>query len=347
MRRGGVRWGTHRPRHIIFVAATLILGCGARSGLSGSVDAGGDLAEGDAGGPETDVGEGPDGDCSAPEPVELATGQDSAYHLSLDATRVYWGANRAVMAVEKCGGEPTTLVQDEPGVFDVSVSGPYVLWTLANCAGAVRRAGLDGSAPTTLSPAPGGACSQPDRVRAADGEAFWSQNDGAIRAVPVEGGAPRVVVSDGAAGALAMDDDFVYFTWAGVLGGVIQIARVPRSGGEPEPLALVRDYAYGLAVDDASVYWTDRIGCVERVGKEGGDPLVLWEGSGIPLGIVVDAQRVYFTTHSAGQVISVPKDGGGPTVHATGQEVAENIAVDESSIYWLSFRNETVMRVSK
>ena len=67
----------------------------------------------------------------------------------------------------------------------------------------------------------------------------------------------------------------------------------------------------------------------------------------MPLGIAVDAQRVYFTTHEAGQVISVPKDGGDPTVHATGQEVVEHIAVDETSIYWVTFRNETVMRVSK
>lgn len=52
---------------------------------------------------------------------------------------------------------------------------------------------------------------------------------------------------------IAVDASWVYLAEKGQTGRVL---RVPRSGGEPEVIAVGQPHAYGLAVDPAYVYWT-------------------------------------------------------------------------------------------
>jgi uncharacterized repeat protein (TIGR03803 family) len=78
-----------------------------------------------------------------------------------------------------------------------------------------------------------------------------------------------------------------------------------------------------LAIDEASVYWTDlAAGTVMKVPLSGGDPTTLATEQPDPLGIAIDAANVYWTTQgdgsfNSGTVVEVPLGGGAPTTLVT------------------------------
>jgi hypothetical protein len=70
-----------------------------------------------------------------------------------------------------------------------------------------------------------------------------------------------------------------------------------------------------------------------------GGPEVLATGQSAPFGIAIDEANVYFTNKTTfGSVVQCPKTGCGatPLVLATGQNDAYGIAVDATSVYWTS-----------
>jgi sugar lactone lactonase YvrE len=81
------------------------------------------------------------------------------------------------------------------------------------------------------------------------------------------------------------------------------VMKAPLAGGAATTLALLQSYPTGIAVDDASVYWTNyagarscALGSVMKVAIGGGRPITLASNQLYPDGIAVDATSVYWTT---------------------------------------------------
>jgi hypothetical protein len=92
--------------------------------------------------------------------------------------------------------------------------------------------------------------------------------------------------------------------------------------------------AAGVAVDAASVYWTDMgAGTVAKAPIGGGGAsLTLAFGQNGAKAIALDAKSVYFATTD--RVMSVPIDGGAPTMIASGQTTVVGLTVDATLVYW-------------
>jgi len=61
--------------------------------------------------------------------------------------------------------------------------------------------------------------------------------------------------------------------------------------------------------------------------------------------LAVDAASVYWTNSADGSVMKVPLDGGKPITLASGND-AKGIAVDATSVYWADTYDGTVMQGS-
>ncbi len=71
----------------------------------------------------------------------------------------------------------------------------------------------------------------------------------------------------------------------------------------------------------------------------GGIPRVIASGES-PNGIAVDGASVYWTNYFDGTVLKVPLGGGSPTTIASRGVGPVAIAVDAASVYWVDSGNE-------
>jgi hypothetical protein len=134
-------------------------------------------------------------------------------------------------------------------------------------------------------------------------------------------------------GALALDDEFVYFTTNQGL------ARVPKEGGEAEPLGGFVGVS-GLAVTDGYVYLVEGTGAVTRVSASGGAPETIVPatfggGSG---SIVVDASHLFYVVGP--YLRRAPLEGGDPSELTSdayqGGIAAHRVAIDETFAYYVA-----------
>jgi hypothetical protein len=100
----------------------------------------------------------------------------------------------------------------------------------------------------------------------------------------------------------------------------------------------------GLALDDASVYWTtfeapdaadaDPGGSVLSVPKCGGTPTTLTRTQSLPVLPALDSTHVYWPNTGNGTVARVAKTGGVPETLASNQLEPSYLATDGEYVYW-------------
>jgi hypothetical protein len=158
----------------------------------------------------------------------------------------------------------------------------------------------------------------------ADGWVYWTSwgtspeyVDGAIRGCPVTGcdGAP-LTLADGQiiAGAIAADAERVYWRTA----EPFALVSCARTGCAGEPPTVVATDLYGtghIALDDATVYWTEsgnapnyfdgRVASCPLTGCE--TPTILARDQELPRKLVLDATHLYWTTRIDGSIKRLPK----------------------------------------
>jgi hypothetical protein len=164
---------------------------------------------------------------------------------------------------------------------------------------------------------------------------------GGVASVPLEGGAPVMMIAAGeTAYGVAVDDTNVYFTnFESVIDGVM---KVPLAGGSAVVLAPFGEYPRNVAIGGASLFFTNGLGntnCgVVSLPKAGDAGPMPFASSPDPWGIALDATNVYWTDGgdggATGSVLSAPRSGGTPVVLAGEQDGPGAIAVDATSVYW-------------
>jgi hypothetical protein len=123
--------------------------------------------------------------------------------------------------------------------------------------------------------------------------------------------------------------------------------------GECQPVKLGDGKAEGLslAVNADYVVWTAGFS-VNRAPIAGGDTTVLVTSQQVPHSVAVDAASVFWTEKNkkladdnTGRVRSIPIGGGAPTDIVSSQNQAGAIVVDDTSVFWSA--TVTLMRASK
>ncbi len=156
----------------------------------------------------------------------------------------------------------------------------------------------------------------------------------------VDGGCQPVAIAtgQGAVGGLTLGPDHVYFT--SVTGNLV--ARVPKDGGVVEPYAASPDvkFALRIAVDDASVYWTNsELGSskVLRCPISGtcGTPSEIAVPSEA-LGLALDSTYVYWADRNGGRIARRAKAGGPEALVATPSNLPFGVAVEGADVFWIT-----------
>jgi hypothetical protein len=174
--------------------------------------------------------------------------------LAVDCTSVYWtdwdGSAGTVMKVPIDGGTPTTVAG--VSAAEIAVDGTSAYWTGGT---AVMKVALGGGMPIVLASFP-----EIEATIAVDRTSVYfvaiGSSSAALMKVGLSGGKATKLADinlTGSADSIAVDTANVYLA-----GGDGTVKKVPIGGGTPTTLASGGSGgpAY-VAVDSASVYWTD------------------------------------------------------------------------------------------
>jgi hypothetical protein len=355
-----------------FVLAAIILcGCGARSGLDVATTA--NAASSDAGSsgdrsPVADVAAPPEASvsCAAPEPVVLATFPTGASGIALaqDDLYLYWGQTHEgnlhtnvhdIVRVSKCGGPVETVATNVGYAYAIDADDTYVYAATGSLVRAPKTGGdattlyapQSGSGGHVLSMARNGATLYFDL---APSNATGSYED-EIHAISVTGADDRIL-GVGYQG-VTVDDTWVY--------------TISDRTGEPRLYAIAHDGGDALDVAAFAAPWepitandvvyfvltdvmtgTNTIASVTVGGPAKQFAVV---GQGPVDGLATDPSFVYssqattdWSNEKSGRILQWPKKGGVATVLATLQDQPEAVLVDATSVYWLDFGGQVMKR---
>jgi hypothetical protein len=255
--------------------------------------------------------------------------------LAISSTAAYTADDSCQPVIAACAksgpGQATnlTVAADSACLLDLAADDANVYWAAAVYSnpdagtGAVGKVPADGGAFTVLARevSPRAVVVGGDTLFYVTSELPASPWNFSVMSVPVDGGAPTVVVPAplvSAPLALTVDATNVYY---GTYDGYV--FQVPRSGGTPTMLAK------GVHVDDAG-----------DIDLDGSTAWALGHQ------MAVDADRVYFRI--ADVIEAVPIGGGPLTTLATTSSLWDcgfGLAIDATYVYWTD--GTTVMKVAK
>lgn len=152
-----------------------------------------------------------------------------------------------------------------------------------------------------------------------------------------------VLISDGLAQAVAVDDTHIAWTNMGdQSAGTVWVAT--KDGGTP---ACVSEYSYpplpggSVALRNGYVYWTDFStgrGSILRAPLDGGPGQLISDEAEHPSSLETSATHVYWIPLWLGEIRRKPLAGGDAEVFAAGELGAASIALDSTHVYWTRSR---------
>ena len=234
--------------------------------------------------------------------------------MAVDATRVYWSIDdystapltSVIKAVSIDGGNPTTLVTVPRVESNLVVHGGNLYWNSLDTRASFMTMPATGGPPTIRATGV-----QSFRLAVDDSDLYFVVSEssdttkGAVKKMPLAGGAPITLASGQAPQETALVVDATHVYWTSFADGHGVVMKVPKEGGTAVTLATVQAWPRYLTVDATSAYWTT---------------------PGLPGGPV-----------DGGAVMKAPLAGGGPTtVLAAKQWAPGPIAVNGTKLYWLN-----------
>jgi hypothetical protein len=288
----------------------------------------------------------------------IATSQGEVSGIALDATYVYFASftEGFVARVPKAGGTVQKIATT--GVTNtrhVAVNATHVYWSSGEFPGAIARcpiAGCAGNPEVLATP------SRPLGIALDSAFVYWAdRNSSELRRKPIAGG-PEQRVADATGQPVAVAVDKLLFSIADFSG---EVERHDPADGGTSPVGVNGTDGRVLVLDAKFVYWgaaidLGQVGRISRAPRDGTGPSELvGPAQGDPIGLAVDAQRLYWTAWNrqtdggvvSAAVYSCPPTGcgGTPTTLAAAQALPRGIAVDENAIYWGA--NGVVMKLAK
>jgi hypothetical protein len=287
----------------------------------------------------------PPAQCDVTTPTVLATSSTFASQVALDDSFAYFAQYTSIERVSKAGGASQLIASawlvSSPVVagFALDATDLYYVAEMYHVDRLPKGGGTEQELFDLYSEVPLTVVNGPHLY-------VWSGDGGTtLFRIPTAGGASTVVTSQLPAytNAIAIDGNVAYVTsnatgtWVVDLtnGSALQrdtmpawnvvidstyayfttgnhdpkgpnaVMRMAKTGGAPEELAKAT-YAFALALDGDSVYFTDtNAGAIERVPKGGGVPTTVATDGDDPIGIAVDDRCVYWT--NAHGLVATPK----------------------------------------
>jgi hypothetical protein len=351
----------------VAVALIAAMGCGSSASDAAEPGPGESGAVGDPSGhAPTDPG----AQSHAPEvPTTLARADITGATLTHDEDRLYFAGppladadgnyygpdGDLIWSVRKRGGHPQSLF-DNPlgpvagvavdrgkvifsvgGALELSASGDMASSTYRK--GQIMRAAASGGPPKIVAKNQ----VEPKAVAVEGGQVFWFvEDDGspgaaAVRRAATGGGKIRNIARGATApGAVAVSDKHVFWLSTGEdpdAGWTTHLWRADRDGGKTRKLATFEGEPRAVVCEGDEVF-VATAGIIARVPVAGGDPVRLVEDSRQPQALAIDADKVYWTSREAGEILSVSRQGGAIDVLVRNQDEVGGIVVDDRAIYW-------------
>jgi hypothetical protein len=148
--------------------------------------------------------------------------------------------------------------------------------------------------------------------------ALWISTTRSVLRVPVGGGEVRPIAVLGRPRSIACDGTSVFVvdvdpTPTG-LTHANTVVHIPAAGGERVILGRSDGEITNVALDDASVYWADRLeGTIVAAPKGGGTPRVLASDRGLPGPIALHGGALTWVEKRSESLWTMPTAGGTPT----------------------------------
>jgi hypothetical protein len=315
------------------VCAFVLVGCGART-LSDSfapVDAGVEAAH-DSAPPQNCV--------PGASPVTLATA-DQAAALSVDATDVYFTDYLGtVHSVPKGGGPNSSIavgrIPAPDAIPNLALDDRFVFWGDPQTPGLLRSSKGGGRVDLLTQLA------DPGWVAVSNELICWTDSMMLSCSRKLGFFVDPVAIASGTVFAdVALDPETVY--WIDVDG--IQALDLPGGTIQPgQPRQLTSEHARHMALDDASIFFTNSV-AVTKIPKAGGTASTV-AAAVAPGAIAVDADNVYWLDDAQGSVWRAPKSGAAsPAVVTNSVRAKASIAVDDECLYFATAG--ALMKVSK
>lgn len=288
---------------------------------------------------------------AGPPPLAFGVTQESTESFVVrDGTLYATTSGGWVVAAPTDGSSARRVATADAIPSGIALTDTLAVWTDESSSGAVLSAplGAGGQGATIIA---SGLDEPTSIVAGAAGIAWWNGAGQTVMALPSGATVPLTVASaqlstdeivPAGFGAIATDGARVY--WASGSAGTF-IAAAPLDGGPPVTLvAGLSSNPQALALDNASIYWTQADGTVARAPlaglPDGGAPDSIATGQNQPTFLTSDGVHLYWLnrgdSNTNGELVRAPLDGGPPEVLAQGLYLPQTIAVDDTSVYFIT-----------